>query len=215
MLDLYFIRHAECERNNEPHLIGGRCINSPLSSLGREQGRLLGRRLLQQGVLFDKVYSSTALRCKETALDVGEHLGYSFADIISLDQLLELDQGQWEGQPRVQVYTPEMLAVINADNWEFTPPGGESQRTVEERMLQFVTNELLPLDQKDKTITCAIFTHGVAMKCLLRGIMEFTPKITYRVWVDNTGIIRLHYRDDKWYIMSVNNTAHLFGAHTK
>lgn len=215
MLDLYFIRHAESAMNCEAHLIGGRTEKTPLSKKGEQQADLLGKYFLSQNIKFDKIYSAPTLRSIETAHLVGKHLGFSKNDILISDDLTELSQGDWEEQPRIEVYTPETLALINSDNWNFTPPKGESQRVVEERMLHFVTSELLPLYQKDKTITCAIFTHGVAMKCLLRGIMEFTPKITYRVWLDNTGIIRLQYRDDQWYVMSMNDTAHLFGAHTK
>ncbi len=215
MLDLYFIRHAECERNLEPHLIGGRSSDSPLSSLGKKQASLLGKRLASQGVSFQHVYSSTAVRCRETAVGAGSHLDYNLQDIVLLDELLELDQGQWEGQLRAEIYTPRMLAVINAQNWEFTPPGGESQRVVEERMLAFVQRKLMPLYQEGKSVTCGIFTHGVATKCLLRGIMGFNPQITYKIVLNNTAITRLQYDHRGWHLLSVNDTAHLLETHIK
>jgi hypothetical protein len=40
-----------------------------------------------------------------------------------------------EGKPRQECYTPEVLAAIQADNWNFAAPGGESQRQLEERVV--------------------------------------------------------------------------------
>ena len=215
MLDLYFIRHAESQRNLEPHLIGGRSFDFLLFSLGKKKASFLGKRLASQGVFFQHVSSSTAVRCRETAVVAGQDLGFSLQDIVFSDQLLELDQGQWEGQPRMQIYTPKTLAQINSNNWEFTPPRGESQKTVEERMLAFIQTNILPLYREGIPLTCGIFSHGVAIKCLLRGIMGFTPRITYKILLDNTSITRLQYDGRGWHLLSVNDTAHLFGKPTE
>jgi broad specificity phosphatase PhoE len=41
-----------------------------------------------------------------------------------------------EGRPRQECYTPEVLAQIQADNWDFAAPGGESQKQLEDRMVR-------------------------------------------------------------------------------
>ena len=209
MLDLYLIRHAECDKNLEPHLISGRSSDSPPSPSGGEQASLLGQRLVSQGVSFQRVFSSPAIRCRETAVGVGQYLGYSLQNIVFSDQLLELDQGQWEGQPRAEIYTPRMLATINAQNWEFTPPGGESQRTVEERMVAFVQQEIMPLHQEDARVTCAIFGHGVAFKCFLCYVLNSSPNMTHKIVLNNTAITRLRYDHRGWHLLSVNDIGHL------
>lgn len=40
-----------------------------------------------------------------------------------------------EGRPRHECYTPQVLQQIQADNWNFAAPGGESQRQLEERVV--------------------------------------------------------------------------------
>ena len=67
MLEIYFIRHAECEMNLLVHLIGGRSNDSPLSSLGACQAHLLGSRFKHEGLKFDYVYCSPAIRTVSTA----------------------------------------------------------------------------------------------------------------------------------------------------
>lgn len=60
MLDIYLIRHAESEMNNNRHLIGGRSNYTQLSQRGIHQANLLGQRLKQSGIVFDNIYSSSA-----------------------------------------------------------------------------------------------------------------------------------------------------------
>src|SRR3989338_7090495 len=143
MLDLYLFRHAESQSNINQHLIGGRSNHTPLSPLGGLQALWLGERLRNEEVIFDQVYSSTAIRTRQTANIVCEKIGYPLEHILYSEKLLELDQGDWQGQHRDIIYTPETVAKINKDNWNFTPPNGESQRDVEERMYSWVEENLL------------------------------------------------------------------------
>ncbi|MEK6856145.1 MAG: histidine phosphatase family protein [Nanoarchaeota archaeon] len=209
MLDIYLIRHAESEMNNNCHLIGGRSNSTPLSKTGVYQANLLGKRLKQSGVVFDNIYSSSAKRTQETARNVGLHLEFSLDDVVITPKLLELDQGDWEGKPRTQVYTPETLSLINANNWKFTPPNGESQKDVEDRMLEWLKEYVLSKYPEEKTI--GIFTHGMAIKCLLRGIMDFSSDLTYKINLDNASITRLKYSERGWHLITINDTAHLLG----
>lgn len=209
MLDIYLIRHAESEMNKYSHLIGGRSNLTPLSQAGVHQARLLGKRLKQSGVVFNDIYSSSANRTKETARTVGLYLGLTLDDVVITPKILELDQGDWEGMPREQIYTPELLNCINDDNWNFTPPNGESQKDVEKRMLKWLKEYVLSRHPDEKTT--GIFTHGMAIKCLLRGIMDFSPRLTYKINLDNASITRLKYNERGWHLITINDTAHLLG----
>jgi broad specificity phosphatase PhoE len=208
-LDLYLIRHAESHANHDTGIVGGRQNESPLSPLGERQAAALGKRLAADGIWFDEVYASTAVRAYQTASIACKELGISA--ITSMDDLLELSQGAFERQPRAAVYTPEVMAQIKADQWEFRPPGGESQRDVEERMLRWVQQHALPKYEDGKRHAIAVFSHGMSIKCLLRGIMGFEPKITYSMVLDNTGIAELRYGKRGWHPIRINDCAHLAG----
>ena len=206
MLDLYLIRHAECEINQNQHLIGGRSNESPLTEKGKKQALSLGRRFYETGLAFDEVHASTALRAYETARIACLEMGYSLDRIIQSEQLLELDQGDWVGKPRVEAYSAEVLQRIEADNWNFAPPRGESQRTVEERMKDYI----LPWVTPWQDLRAAVFTHGVAIKCFLRYVLDSTPKMTWKIDTGNTSVTRLTYNERGWNILTINDTAHLF-----
>ena len=210
MLDLYLIRHAESQMNVNHHLIGGRSNDTPLSSLGELQALWLGERFRNEDVQFAKVYSSTAVRTRETAKIVCNQIRYPLENILFSEKLLELNQGKWEGQPRDKIYTTETLAKINRDNWNFTPPEGESQRQVEERMYSWVEETLLAQYRAGQTsFTAAVFTHGMAVKCLLRKVLDSNPSMTYKIVLDNTSITQVSYSQTGWHLVKVNDAAHL------
>lgn len=60
------------------------------------------------------------------------------------EAIQELGQGQWEGRNRNEIYTPALVPVVNSAQPDFRPPGGESQRQVEFRMIEFLNNVVLP-----------------------------------------------------------------------
>ncbi len=44
---------------------------------------------------------------------------------------------------------------------------------------------------RGEDISVAIFGHGMAFKCLLRGILGFQPQHSYKIHLDNTAITEL------------------------
>src|SRR3989338_3709057 len=114
MLDIYLMRHAKSVMNDKPHLIGGRSNDAPLSMEGSYQSELLGYRFLNDKIKFDEIYSSSAIRTLETSEPVCGITGYSLEKRVISEELLELSQGDWEGRPRAEVYTPQILSKINS-----------------------------------------------------------------------------------------------------
>jgi broad specificity phosphatase PhoE len=121
--------------------------------------------------------------------------------------LVEIDQGAWAGRLRREVYTPAVLEAIGADNYRFHAPGGESQENVEQRVYRWFESTVV--NRYPATVAVGVFFHGFALKCLLRKILEFTPKMTYKVEIDNTSITRLRYDDNGWHVLGINDASHL------
>ncbi|MDI6737420.1 MAG: histidine phosphatase family protein [Nanoarchaeota archaeon] len=253
-LDIYFIRHAESEMNNTPHIIQGRGANVKLSERGVMQAEKLGERLLAEGIKFGAVYSSPLIRAYETARIACEKTGIQEHSIMRLEELVEQSHGDWEGKLRNEVYTPEVRERLKKDAYNFCPPNGESMKMVEERMYGFVKLYLFPLPallfdneiarkaekvleskivkkikaasiisdlykltkgtmlstSKDNA-TIAVFSHAMAIKCLARKIMGFSPEMAYRARMHNTGITRFEYTENGWFPVCENDAGHLAG----
>jgi probable phosphoglycerate mutase len=211
MLNVYLIRHAEAQNNFNRHLIGGQSPQVELTDQGRVQARLLGERLLREGYRFDRLYASTAVRAQETARLVGACMGFGMEEVSLSDRLLELSQGEWTGRVRKDTYTPEVMAALRADTHDFAPPGGESQRMVEARMHAWLEEALAPAPEAGEW-SLAAFSHGFAIKALLRRIMDGSPSFTYRIMIHNTGITCLQLLHGQWHLERVNDFAHLAGT---
>ena len=137
--------------------------------------------------------------------------------------------GRWEGRPRAECYTPDVLARMNdaRTQWEFKPDVGfspdgacaESQRDVEVRIAAYLDSVL---QRSDRELECApphcaiIFTHGMAIKYALRQIEMASPQAAWKKAIDNTSITEARYSTDPgpqggWHVVRVNDGAHLEG----
>ena len=62
------------------------------------------------------------------------------------------------------------MAEIARDPANFSPPGGESLRDVENRMMGFIRTEVLPRVQRDGPPGIVV-SHGLAIKWSVRGMV--------------------------------------------
>ena len=53
----------------------------------------------------------------------------------------------------------------------------------------------------------------MAIKCFLRGVLDFSPKMTYKIEINNSSFSHLKYNGQGWHLLSVNATPHLKKEH--
>jgi broad specificity phosphatase PhoE len=209
MIDLYLFRHAESEMNFRVEEVGGRSNWAKLTDAGVEQSVSLGKRLKEKDINFDFVYTSPAVRTIDTAKIACKELGLGEDKIIVSDLIQEISQGEWEGKLRKDCYTPEIMTELDRQGWDFKAPGGESRKEVEDRVVKFLNEEILPKYNEGESCSIAVFSHGVAIKCLIRHILDFDQDMTYKVLLNNTSISQLSYTPRGWFILRINDGAHI------
>ena len=131
---IVLIRHGET--HGTQGLYVGRGTDAPLSDAGREQALALARTLpaalpdAARGSLF----CSPLIRCRDTARPLAGALG--LAPVV-LDDLAEIDLGDWEGRTMQAVRRehPGAHAARGRDFAGFRPPGGENFADLRERAL--------------------------------------------------------------------------------
>ena len=128
MIDVVMFRHAVTAWNEVGRIQGQRDI--PLAERGRRA--LAGRRLPARFASY-RVHSSPLSRAVETAALLG--LGTPALD----RRLMEMDWGEWEGETRASVVTAHAggAARNEARGPDFRPPGGESPREVQARVIEW------------------------------------------------------------------------------
>lgn len=188
MAHFYLVRHAESVANAHPELVGGRSNHSPLTERGKAQARQLGKFVREYDIQYDRVLSSPAKRTLATAKYAFNRTG---RDIIVLNKLQEISQGIAEGMPRVEVYTPEVLATIKKKGRDFAMPGGESTRQVGARMLQCLSRVA---DWASDEVPHMVVTHGTAIKSLVAELEDRSQQWIYAAPMPNASLTHVEIR---------------------
>ncbi|XP_031159722.1 probable fructose-2,6-bisphosphatase TIGAR A [Sander lucioperca] len=135
---LTLVRHGETQYNKEG-LLQGQGIDSLLSETGLQQAEAAGCYL--KDVEITNVFVSDMLRAQQTAETIVKHNSSCSALQMVCDPLLkEKNFGIAEGK-RVQDLI-EMAQAAGQPFTDFTPPKGETQEQVKERVKEFLDKML-------------------------------------------------------------------------
>lgn len=77
-----------------------------------------------------------------------QEMQFAEDQIQSSDAITDMSLGHWEGCHQSEVYTPEVLSLMERYQPDFAAPSGESLRQVEFRMVQFLNETVLGLGEK-------------------------------------------------------------------
>ena len=131
------------------------------------------------------------------------------------EALCEIEMGEYDNQP----WTPEIRAKFRKDSRHFHPPGGESQQMVEDRVVAFFNEHIMPLADgeaggsgvgqvaREGTVNVAIFGHGIAHRCLWRHAMGADHKNTYGHTLANTSMTEFVVDPDRGFVLHAFNKA--------
>lgn len=189
MTKLYLVRHAESEGNLYGRAHG--LYDCHLTKLGREQAKLLARRL--KDVPFDVFYSSPLHRAKQTALAVME--GRENAELNTEPDLHELGVGTWEDKTWTKIARTDLEMIIKyyTDIADWCVPGGERFDAVRLRMRRAV--DRIVAENRGKTILCA--SHGFAIFAYDTDVLGIPSKNALsRSFCGNTAIYAYNIHDD-------------------
>lgn len=180
---IFIIRHGQTDQNKKGMLLGRTDV--PLNERGREEALKAGQLFKQQGIHFQKCYSSPLIRTVETAELV---TGFDRSGIEVNDLLMEMDYGPYEGASLQPI--PEELRYFFSDFVHHPAPEGmEPLSEVTERMGRFL-NEL-PRGENGHIL---ISTHAIAMK----GALEYlTPASHGSYWSKYIGNCAVYCFDRK------------------
>jgi broad specificity phosphatase PhoE len=197
---LIFIRHAQSTWNELRRWQGH--ADPPLAEAGREQARLLARRLARWRI--DHLYTSDLTRAAETAAIVGEALGLApTADPI----WRERGFGALEG------LTSEEIAQQFPEAWAsrmFGPIVGVPGAELQEAVLARAQAGVAKLLQRHPGETVAVVSHGGMIMTILVSLLELPPSAHRRITVGgNTAISRVAVDGDHARLVSMNDAAHL------
>jgi broad specificity phosphatase PhoE len=198
---VFLIRHGETEWNAAGRWQGHADV--PLSATGREQAARLARRLAQEGICFDALYSSDLSRARETAEALGGALGLR---PVSSPALREIDLGAWSGKTRAEIAAvfPDQWRMLQRDE-DFARGGGETFHALQKRAGDW----MLRTAEKHPGETILTVTHGGWIRAVLLEALGLTWAGRNRIPPIGNGAVSIleHEAGGDWRIVRMNGAA--------
>lgn len=186
IMTIYLVRHGETAKNREKRLQGR--SDAPLNDNGIQQSEQVRDFFVNQGIFFDKVYSSPLKRAVQTA----QIIAGDQAEIFTDDRLLEMDYGPYEGC-NLENPAPELMFFFSDFVHNPAPEGMESLSHVTERLGIF-----LKRIQKDHSRNILIATHAIAMKGALEYLTPDSGGAYWSKYIGNCGVYKAEFADGEY-----------------
>lgn len=194
MTMLFLMRHGAIE-----HPEAGRFIGQADVALGRD-GRLQAEAWQDEfkSIEFTAVWSSDLSRAAETAAIV--FAGHAAGVRISRE-LREIHLGRWEGVPRRRVRDerPELWQARGRDLAGFRPPGGESFRDLQQRVVPPVTR----MAAETRGNVC-IVTHAGVIRVLICRFLDMPLSNLFRIRVDYGSLSIVSRSPERIEVIALN-----------
>ncbi|MFP4343400.1 MAG: histidine phosphatase family protein [Anaerolineales bacterium] len=201
-LRLWLVRHGESTWNAAGRLQGR--ANPPLTELGREQARRVGRRLAALPV--QALYCSPQQRALETARIIGRHLGVE----PRLDERLqEYDIGEatgtdWEGLLERWPHLGEMARQGRRISRHI--PGAEEIGAFHARVLGMMDE----IQERHEAGDVAVVAHGGVFSDYLATLLHVNPGFHPGLRFDNGSLTLVESLEEgRADVIFVNETCHL------
>lgn len=175
------VRHGVTENTVRKVFCGSGGSDPGLNDVGREQAGRAARWLKGLGRI-DAVISSPLRRTQETAGIIAEALGPE----VDLEAgFAEAAFGEWDGFtfPEIHERWPDDIARW-LDSHAVAPPGGESMKAVQKRVL--AARDQLLADHAGKTVV--VVSHVTPIKILVADALGAELSAIYRMELAPTGI---------------------------
>ena len=148
MAHIYFVRHGQTVWNVENKICGA--TDSPLTEKGRQQAKLLGQKILKEGIQADEILYSPLSRARDTAAEIAKITGIPAR---AEQRLTEQNFGKWEGTPR-----DGKNFLADKRNFATDYAGGESML----RLCQRIYNLLDELSADPDRVYLLVAHNGIA-----------------------------------------------------
>lgn len=197
---LTIVRHGQSEYNLENRFTGFADVE--LTNQGREEAAMCGRKLI--GLHFDDCFTSVLKRAIETLDIILETINQKQLPIYKNAALNERNYGDLQGLNKAE--TAEKYGAEKVHLWrrsfDVAPPGGESLKQTQERVLPYYYAKIEPLLQVGKDVL--IVAHGNSLRALMMHLENISPEAISHIDL-LTGVPRVYDFDDTGKISYVQH----------
>lgn len=205
---LFLTRHGETEWNVEGKLQGHK--DSPLTLLGRQQARWLGKSM--HNIQLDAIYCSSSQRACHTAKIIR---GTRELAISACDSLKEINMGTWEGRNRVELEStcPKEHSIFWSTPHLYKPHNdGETFVQLRERIIPAI-KEIIAQHKGGHIL---IVSHAIALKVIMT---HFRGDSLEHIWtppiIQPASLSKVSVNDAESIIEQYGDVSHYQTVRTK
>lgn len=195
------VRHGQTIGNRQGRFYGH--AETPLTPLGVEQARAVGRRLAGEGI--DLAYASDLSRAVDTARHALDGRGLN---VLADARLREMHYGEWEeaeGRTIFQGHRDTWQAFLRGDA---PAPGGEDVTALRWR----TASALREYAERHGDRSVLVVSHGNAIMAMVAELLAIPTALSWSFVVDNASITRVEIgRAGRATLVTFNERAHLEG----
>jgi broad specificity phosphatase PhoE len=205
-MKLYLVRHGESVANITDlyHF-----PDTPLSEEGLRQSKTMAQRVSKLPV--DLIYSSDLLRAQQTAMSISEKIGkeVEFTPLLREFRKPSKLWGKSDDYEHSKAYVKLQKQNFSNPDWKWEDD--ESFNDLKSRAMEILKE--LSTKYTDKQIV--VVSHGGIIKMMTAVAVigkELTPQVFWNfwhnLWIKNTGITVLEFKNDKWTLITWNDISH-------
>lgn len=185
-----------------PERFRGR-MELPLSPLGQGQAQALADRLIKRGRPA-ALYTSPLGRCVQTAAPIGRAVG---AMQQSLEDLQDIDYGQWQGKPHEEVRreAPDLYRLWREQPHLMRFPGGESLQDLMAR----TANGLRKILERHPASEVFLVGHDSVNRALLLQLLDLPLSTYWKIAQSPCCINEVEIDLHGVLVRRINDTAHV------
>ncbi len=188
---LAIVRHGQSQYNLENRFTGFADVD--LTAQGKEEAVMCGRKL--NGMQFEACFTSVLKRAIETLDVILETIGQKQLPIYKDAALNERNYGDLQGLNKAETadkYGSDQVTLWRR-SFDIAPPGGESLKQTQERVLPYYHEHIEPLLQQGKNIL--VVAHGNSLRALMMHLENISAEAIAHVDL-LTGVPRIYTFDD-------------------
>ena len=188
---IFLVRHGEAESNLGKYF--GGWLDVPLTPLGKEQAKVLRKRLAHEGI--GRIFCSDLVRAKETAALIGLDCPIEYSKELREKSYGELEGVRFDNETKYDKYHSDATARA---------PGGENSADVQKRVVAYFRKNVLSAKEEKVLI---VSHHGpiVLLGC---DILGMPMKNWRRLRLGNCGLSILTKEDRIWRLKLWNSLSH-------
>ncbi|PQA60033.1 2,3-bisphosphoglycerate-dependent phosphoglycerate mutase [Siphonobacter curvatus] len=188
---LVLVRHGQSEWNLENRFTGE--VDVELTTHGRDEARLTALKL--KTISFQVAFTSALKRAQETLAIILEDIQQTSIPVHQSAALNERNYGDLQGLNKAETaekYGIEQVALWRR-SYDVAPPGGESLKMTQERVLPYYQQEIVPCLQQGQNVL--IVAHGNSLRSLVMALEHLSEQAISQVDIP-TGAPRFYHFDE-------------------